>query len=234
MGRGVSTGSRTRRQQWRRCDEQGGSGGHGYLALGGLPPGQVRLGGPVVKLVQPPGLLPLAQRPLLLVCHLPALPLLPRQVHRAPRSLATPNPPRPERLTTELTTPAHTPLTTPTTTTTTMRRWVPLRQGLEKRTRLARWSCTCCAVLCLSVCLSDVLLFASFSLASCFVSVSPRPLPCCTRLHVGCRQRSKRSCPPSLPLSPSLSLSLSVSLSASYRVAHGLLQLKDDGDLNQV
>ena len=42
---GVSTGSRTRGQQWRRCDEQGGSGGHGYLALGGLPPGQVRLGG---------------------------------------------------------------------------------------------------------------------------------------------------------------------------------------------
>ena len=215
MGRGVSTGSRTRRQQWRRCDEQGGSGGHGYLALGGLPPGQVRLGGPVVKLVQPPGLLPLAQRPLLLVCHLPALPLLPRQVHRAPRSLATPNPPRPERLTTELTTPAHTPLTTPTTTTTTMRRWVPLRQGLEKRTRLARWSCTCCAVLCLSVCLSVgcppvCLLLLSELFRFCFAASFAVFVRVSTSVAVS--GASAAVLPPSLslPLSPSLCLSLSL------------------------
>ena len=70
----------------REYDEQGrggGGGGHGYLALCGLPPGQVGLRGPVIELMQPLGLLQLAQRPLLLA-SLPALSQLPRQVHGAP------------------------------------------------------------------------------------------------------------------------------------------------------
>ena len=132
---------------------------------------------------------------------------------RATPRLATPRPtpPRPALLTTELTTPAHTPLTT--------RRCRRRRRGggggggylWDRGSRSGRgWhpGAARVALCCLSVCLSDVLLFASFFLASCFVSVSPRSFPCCTCLHVGCRQRSKHSCPPSLPLSLSFALGL--------------------------